>query len=149
MPKKRAVDAEDAKLPFPAKKRISRQTTQSKSLGKVPLPETLENATSVPDAPCDLMHASPASIVEEIPSLTPLTKEFQSLLATIQEKDNAWIQSQLIKFDLSARYGPCIGLTRLERFERAVKLNLDPPGMVRALLIEPGRNAALWKGILY
>lgn len=30
-------------------------------------------------------------------------------------------------FDLSDEYGPCVGLSRLERWERSEKLGLSPP----------------------
>jgi hypothetical protein len=34
-------------------------------------------------------------------------------------------------FDNTADYGPVVGLTRLERYERSVRLGLDPPEAVR------------------
>ncbi|KZT25313.1 hypothetical protein NEOLEDRAFT_1169499 [Neolentinus lepideus HHB14362 ss-1] len=37
-------------------------------------------------------------------------------------------------FDLSYEYGPCIGVTRLERWERAEALGLKPPPEVREIL---------------
>lgn len=37
-------------------------------------------------------------------------------------------------FDNTADYGPVVGLTRLERYERSVRLGLDPPEAVRYLL---------------
>ncbi len=33
-------------------------------------------------------------------------------------------------FDLSYEYGPCVGVTRLERWERALALGLNPPAEV-------------------
>jgi hypothetical protein len=30
-------------------------------------------------------------------------------------------------FDLSCEYGPCVGVSRLERWERAQDMGLDPP----------------------
>lgn len=30
-------------------------------------------------------------------------------------------------FDLSSEYGPCVGVSRLERWERAKDMGLDPP----------------------
>lgn len=35
------------------------------------------------------------------------------------------------EFDLETKYGPVVGLTRMERWERAVRLGLDPPTWVR------------------
>lgn len=38
-------------------------------------------------------------------------------------------------FDLSSQYGPCIGIERLRRWERASTLDLDPPIEVLAVLL--------------
>jgi DNA polymerase delta subunit 4 len=35
----------------------------------------------------------------------------------------------------NSKFGPCIGMTRLERWERAEKLGLAPPPAVRELLL--------------
>ncbi|KAJ8631895.1 hypothetical protein MRB53_025231 [Persea americana] len=40
----------------------------------------------------------------------------------------------LRQFDLNMNYGPCLGLSRLERWERANKLGLNPPEEVENLL---------------
>ncbi|KAG9030308.1 hypothetical protein FRB95_004140 [Tulasnella sp. JGI-2019a] len=40
----------------------------------------------------------------------------------------------LRRFDLSYEYGPCVGFTRMERWERANKLGLNPPPIVRQIL---------------
>ncbi|KAF8342627.1 DNA polymerase delta, subunit 4-domain-containing protein [Cantharellus anzutake] len=37
-------------------------------------------------------------------------------------------------FDLSYEYGPCVGVTRLERWERAQSLGLNPPPEVKEIL---------------
>lgn len=39
-------------------------------------------------------------------------------------------------FDLELKYGPCAGLTRLERFERAKQLGFAPPERICALLVD-------------
>jgi len=38
-------------------------------------------------------------------------------------------------FDLSYQYGPCIGVSRLERWERASALGLNPPNEVHEILL--------------
>lgn len=38
-------------------------------------------------------------------------------------------------FDLDPAYGPAMGLSRLERWERADELGLAPPAGVRAILM--------------
>lgn len=49
----------------------------------------------------------------------------------ILDKDS---QAVLHEFDLMMQYGPCIGLSRSERFFRAEKLGLEPPENVKELL---------------
>ncbi len=42
------------------------------------------------------------------------------------------------EFDLETKYGPVVGLTRLERWERAVRLGLEPPVWVRDAITQHG-----------
>ncbi|NXK68685.1 DPOD4 polymerase, partial [Sylvietta virens] len=46
----------------------------------------------------------------------------------------------LRRFDLSWEYGPCTGITRLQRWERAQELGLSPPGAIRDALLEHRDN---------
>ncbi|CAO3588520.1 unnamed protein product [Absidia cylindrospora] len=46
------------------------------------------------------------------------------------------MDKQLRAFDLDYTYGPCVGLTRLERWERAASLGLDPPKDIKTLLLK-------------
>ncbi|NXU93404.1 DPOD4 polymerase, partial [Xiphorhynchus elegans] len=46
----------------------------------------------------------------------------------------------LRRFDLCWEYGPCSGITRLQRWERAQALGLSPPGPIRDALMEHGDN---------
>ncbi|KAG9469599.1 hypothetical protein GDO78_020127 [Eleutherodactylus coqui] len=41
----------------------------------------------------------------------------------------------LIQFDLDWRFGPCTGITRLERWQRADELGLTPPKNIRDILM--------------
>ncbi|XP_074740534.1 DNA polymerase delta subunit 4 [Strix uralensis] len=54
----------------------------------------------------------------------------------------------LRRFDLAWEYGPCTGITRLQRWERAEALGLSPPGPVRDALLEhrdnPDVTYSLW-----
>ncbi|CAI0567644.1 unnamed protein product [Linum tenue] len=46
---------------------------------------------------------------------------------------------------MNMAYGPCIGMTRLARWERAQRLGLDPPGEVRSLLDSgKAQTKSLW-----
>ncbi len=40
----------------------------------------------------------------------------------------------LKQFDLNMKYGPCVGLSRLERWKRAQKFNKNPPQDVLSIL---------------
>ena len=48
----------------------------------------------------------------------------------------------LTVFDLDKRYGPALGLTRLERWNRAERLGLNPPTEVRELLDKYAKEEA-------
>merc|ERR1711998_814285 len=43
-------------------------------------------------------------------------------------------QQILHEFDLAMKYGPCVGLTRTERWDRAHKLGMNPPENVKQML---------------
>lgn len=53
----------------------------------------------------------------------------------------------LRQFDMNMAYGPCIGMSRLDRWERAQKLGKNPPKEVKALLKREKVSAAecLWE----
>ncbi|KAG0001236.1 hypothetical protein BGZ79_004926 [Entomortierella chlamydospora] len=56
-------------------------------------------------------------------------------------------EKKLRQFDLATRYGPCLELTRLERWERAFVLGLDPPQDIKDLLLEKNTlNSSLFAG---
>ncbi|XP_033918161.1 DNA polymerase delta subunit 4 [Melopsittacus undulatus] len=46
------------------------------------------------------------------------------------------VLEMLRSFDLAWEYGPCTGITRLQRWERAQALGLSPPDKVRDALLE-------------
>ncbi|XP_071617798.1 DNA polymerase delta subunit 4 [Heliangelus exortis] len=54
----------------------------------------------------------------------------------------------LRRFDLTWEYGPCTGITRLQRWERAQALGLSPPSPVREALLKhqdnPEVTYSLW-----
>ncbi|XP_029414383.1 DNA polymerase delta subunit 4 isoform X2 [Nannospalax galili] len=51
-------------------------------------------------------------------------------------------------FDLAWQYGPCTGITRLQRWHRAEQLGLEPPPEVRQVLKthpgDPRFQCSLW-----
>ncbi|KAG6424806.1 hypothetical protein SASPL_115226 [Salvia splendens] len=53
----------------------------------------------------------------------------------------------LRQFDMNMAYGPCIGMNRLDRWERANKFGLNPPAQVENLLrMEKANGLCLWDG---
>ncbi|KAF9567490.1 hypothetical protein EC968_003214 [Mortierella alpina] len=54
----------------------------------------------------------------------------------------------LRQFDLASKYGPCTDVTRLDRWERAFNLGLDPPQHVKDIIVqhEATRNIPLFEG---
>ena len=43
-------------------------------------------------------------------------------------------EARLREWDMSSRFGPCMSMTRLERWNRASKLELDPPVFIRNVM---------------
>ncbi|XP_062431979.1 DNA polymerase delta subunit 4 isoform X3 [Rhea pennata] len=58
------------------------------------------------------------------------------------------VLDMLRHFDLCWEYGPCTGITRLQRWERAQALGLNPPAYVRDALLkhqdDPAVTYSLW-----
>jgi len=57
---------------------------------------------------------------------------------------------ELKQFDLTMKYGPCTGMTRLERYDRAVANGLAPPPRVLEIIHRRGSDGrwteCLWYG---
>ena len=62
-----------------------------------------------------------------------------------EDEDATRDEATLRGFDLTSAYGPCLGLTRLERWDRAVKYGLDPPKAVLEALQRRGCGKARWR----
>ena len=57
------------------------------------------------------------------------------------------VEEILRQFDMNMAYGPSLGITRLERFERSQRLGLNPPLHVKDVLERMGgKPHALWEG---
>jgi hypothetical protein len=52
----------------------------------------------------------------------------------VHSQDMNRIQHILRVFDLDPAYGPCLGMSRLERWERAEKLGDEPPMEIKEIL---------------
>ncbi|KAG2144344.1 DNA polymerase delta, subunit 4-domain-containing protein [Suillus clintonianus] len=81
---------------------------------------------------------------EKWSSLDVSDKNFRKLYGQVREKmghlepihaeGQNKIHQILRVFDMSYEYGPCVGMTRLERWERAASFGLNPPEEVRQIL---------------
>lgn len=57
------------------------------------------------------------------------------------------INMKLKQFDMNMAYGPCVGISRLERWQRAKRLGLNPPEEIEELLGSSNvRRESLWDG---
>ena len=88
-------------------------------------------------------------------ALVPDKKQAKKVDADHSDPSHDGVEHLLRQFDLSSKYGPCIGMTRLERWERAEKLGLSPPQDVLAALKnylgasktpDCKENQCLWEG---
>ncbi|XP_075994539.1 DNA polymerase delta subunit 4 [Genypterus blacodes] len=68
----------------------------------------------------------------------------EAVRASVREEE----LHKLKQFDLDWRFGPCTGISRLHRWERAKLHGLNPPEEIRELLqkthTEPEYNQSLW-----
>nr|TKW11567.1 hypothetical protein SEVIR_6G240700v2 [Setaria viridis] len=58
-----------------------------------------------------------------------------SLYLIISEEEYGAEEEALRQFDMDTSYGPCIGVTRLRRWDRAAAMGLRPPPHVRDLIL--------------
>jgi DNA polymerase delta subunit 4 len=54
--------------------------------------------------------------------------------SSLTKTDISTAQELLRQFDMILKYGPCVGITRSVRWERAKQLGLDPPERVNEIL---------------
>ncbi|GLJ17875.1 hypothetical protein SUGI_0312680 [Cryptomeria japonica] len=65
----------------------------------------------------------------------------------VYEEEEDCVEQILKQFDLDMRYGPCLGLSRMERWQRAVQLGLSPSQDVKDLLDRAGgMSDCVWEG---
>ncbi|CDO69701.1 hypothetical protein BN946_scf184851.g89 [Trametes cinnabarina] len=56
-------------------------------------------------------------------------------LQAVHAEGQTAVHHILRAFDLSYEYGPCVGMSRIDRWERAQALGLDPPPEVKEILL--------------
>ncbi|PWW77720.1 hypothetical protein C7212DRAFT_362551 [Tuber magnatum] len=72
------------------------------------------------------------------------TQILQPMGCTPVHQQYLCMQEKILRnFDMQAKYGPCIGPTRWQRWKRAEALGLDPPvEVLAAILTEESRDGA-------
>ena len=57
------------------------------------------------------------------------------------------LEETLRQFDMDMHYGPCLGLKRLERWERAHRMGMQPPIQVKEIIERvSGAPTCVWEG---
>ncbi|KAK8086530.1 hypothetical protein PG994_001504 [Apiospora phragmitis] len=62
--------------------------------------------------------------------------EGERIAKRVHQEDLSQAEKVLRYFDVSSQYGPCVGISRLRRWQRADKLGLNPPPEVLAVLLK-------------
>ncbi|XP_057969981.1 uncharacterized protein LOC131159252 [Malania oleifera] len=67
-----------------------------------------------------------------------------------EEKNYGEKEEEVLRqFDMNMTYGPCLGMSRLARWERAHRLGLNPPPQIQTLLESASvRSECLWDGVV-
>lgn len=66
--------------------------------------------------------------------------EMERMAPRVHQEGLSTHEKILRYFDVSSQYGPCIGITRTKRWQRAEKLGLNPPIEVLAVLLKEDNN---------
>mmetsp|Transcript_41576 Transcript_41576/g.79450 ORF Transcript_41576/g.79450 Transcript_41576/m.79450 type:complete len:103 (-) Transcript_41576:1426-1734(-) len=83
---------------------------------------------------------------DAFPSKHTSVNDAQQAPSLVSEEE---IEEVLKAFDLASRYGPCAGIPRIVRWERANRLGLNPPQIVKSYLDQhAGHQGSLWEGRL-
>ncbi|CEP15516.1 hypothetical protein [Parasitella parasitica] len=69
-------------------------------------------------------------------NLQDVTKKLESNEFTFHQEHLDETDKLLRAFDLNYDFGPCVGIKRLDRWERAQKLGLNPPANVKDILMK-------------
>jgi len=133
---KRSPKSQQDTLPFKATKRGA-----ASSSSKAKQKQRLSKARQSSEEP-------QAVIDDEIDDRAKMYKKYYEAvkkemggLPPIHSENESKIFIMLRVFDNTYDYGPCVGMTRMERWERAEALGLNPPIEVRQILLyDEGRK---------
>ncbi|KAI8985648.1 DNA polymerase delta, subunit 4-domain-containing protein [Trametes punicea] len=115
---------EDTVVPTPKKRRLdsSRRTTG------VIVPAKLAPEQEKEKEPLDVSD-------RRWRQLYGIAREKMGNLQPVHAHGQSMVHHILRVFDLSYEYGPCVGISRLDRWERAHALGLNPPPEVKEILL--------------
>ena len=57
-------------------------------------------------------------------------------------------EQSLKAFDLDPKYGPCKGISRMKRYQNAVRLNLNPPNYLKNMIEKFGLNNSYYDNFI-
>ncbi|KAG8835552.1 hypothetical protein FRC17_002472 [Serendipita sp. 399] len=128
-----------------------------------PIGETEDDRESAKPEVHEIIQTESEEEVKEIPQLTVKEKKAVTGRSKLKAKTgNAFNASNQVHaqsedrihrilriFDLSYEYGPCVGVTRLERWKRAEELGLNPPTEVRDLLLSEKGEGELGENVFH
>ncbi|KAF9177244.1 hypothetical protein BGZ51_007512, partial [Haplosporangium sp. Z 767] len=146
----------DASLPIPSKESFEHHPTSLS--GKSTSKDNQDYLENNHEREEDSWGEIDRALLENIFANDSNDQDVTDTTTTIKEKhpspsanptDPAEIEEILCQFDLLAKYGPCLDMTRLERWERASKLGLDPPIAIKEILLaNQALNNSLFTGLI-
>ncbi|WBW71527.1 DNA polymerase delta subunit Cdm1 [Schizosaccharomyces osmophilus] len=116
--------------------KITKGTAKNSATGKNAKSSVTEKGTNKESA----KNVSLEERIESDPELSEsLDNAYKGILSErmslpVHEEEMSKVQLVLHHFDMSAKYGPYLGMTRLERWRRAKRFELDPPNVIEQIL---------------
>ncbi|KAG0069567.1 hypothetical protein BGZ89_002574 [Linnemannia elongata] len=107
---------------------IEPQEPQNKPMPQIKLKKAVAKPLVAPVMPSLSSAKRSRSHLESTPSV--------NIQHGIHQEDITEQEKILRQFDLASKYGPCLDMTRLERWERASLLGLSPPMDVKNMLVK-------------
>ncbi|KZV81731.1 DNA polymerase delta, subunit 4 [Exidia glandulosa HHB12029] len=139
-----SASTKQSKLGFAPSKAAATRAAKGKGKNKKRI-ATPPSSSDDDDQDVELEPAVPRGFDEEAEELKLNDAQWLAPLAwanaktekksTIHSKSQNKIDHILRVFDNSHEYGPCVGLTRMQRWERAQNMGMDPPQEIRDILL--------------
>lgn len=124
----------------PSVKRDFKVVKQQQPIVQKPIEHKQE---SIETTICDELDREEAEEINSLPDLDPNDTVYsqeaekiaaKSIAPNVHPEEVNNCEKILKNFDFTVDFGPVVGLTRLERWERANKLGLNPPAVVKKIL---------------